>query len=273
MSSRRKSGSNPYKSTMITLFELGNYLSKLLNYPDGPVEKVDPYMANGLMVKGKEEIQKIGFGVSASLELFKKAKEENCDCIITHHSFSLPEYNGYDPIFQSRMEFLIKNNISLFGFHFLLDWHPILGNNAQILKKIGAKPKKPYLFYGNPWGWVGEFGKLKNRDEIEEVLKSFLSPRIITYHFGENQIRKVVAVSGKGAPHASEMKDLIKEKIDLYITGEVHEWNRELFREAKINFIAGGHYHTEVFGLRALMEEVKKKFQIEVTWLKLTNDI
>lgn len=258
---------------MIKLKELTAYLNSILRYEDGLVEKIDPGMTNGLMVKGKEEISKIGFGVSASLLLFQKAKEENCDAVISHHSFNIPAVNAYDPIFQNRMEFLIENNISLFGFHFLLDWHPKIGNNAQILKRIGAKPTKTYLFHENPWGWEGELPKPKPLDEIVGILKPYLSPRMIMYDFGKRDIKRLVVVSGKGAPHSYEMQHLMESNIDLYITGEAHEWNRELFREAGINFIAGGHYHTEVFGLRALMEEVKKKFKVEMAWLKLTNEV
>ena len=87
-------------------------------------------------------------------------------------------------------------------------------------------------------------------------------------------MKKIVAVSGKGAPHPSDMTYLINENIDLFITGEVHEWNRELFRETGINFIAGGHYHTEMFGIKALMAKVKKDLpQITSVWLELDNEI
>jgi len=58
------------------------------------------------------------------------------------------------------------------------------------------------------------------------------------------------------------------------VTGEVHEWNRELFREAKINFIAGGHYATEVFGVQALMSVISQKFpEVEVGWVDLANEV
>lgn len=261
---------------MISLSKLKQFLDDYLLFDKRlDVSKIDPYMTNGLMVKGKEDVKKIGFGVSASLALFEKAQEEKCDAIIVHHSFNIPSYNRYDPVFQNRIGFLLENGISLFGYHFLLDAHPQVGNNVEILKKMGAKPTQPYLFHGNPWGWMGELKREKYFDELfNERFKSYLSKRVTVYNFGPQKIKKIVAVSGKGAPGASEMTDLIKDKVDLYITGEAHEWNRELFREAKINFIAGGHYATEVFGLRALMEKIKEKFpSIKLSWLKLTNEI
>lgn len=260
---------------MITLTQLQKFLDDYLNY-DRKIDvwKIDSHMTNGLMIKGREEIQKIGFGVSASLELFKLAKKEKCDALVVHHSFNLPPVNRYEQIFQNRIGYLMENDISLFGYHFLLDSHPEIGNNAQILKTIGAAKEQPYYHHGDPWGWVGEYKKPAELRSIMANLKPYLSERTVLYDFGPKDIQKVVAISGKGAPTPTVMQDLIDQKIDLYITGEVHEWNRELFREAGINFLAGGHYATEVFGLKALMDKVIEKFHsIDVKWLKLTNTI
>ena len=47
------------------------------------------------------------------------------------------------------------------------------------------------------------------------------------------------------------MEGLIRDKVDLYITGEPREWNRELLRGVMISFIAAGHYNTEKLGVLA----------------------
>lgn len=258
---------------MVTLNKLQEYLDALMKYdPKMDMSKIDPHMSNGLMVKGKEEIKRVGFGVSASLELFKLAKKEKCDAVIVHHAFQLPSFNRYEKIFQNRIGFLMTNDISLFGYHFLLDSHPETGNNIQILETIGAVADKPYLHHGDPWGWSGKFEKETDLKTILSNLQPYLSKRLTVYEFGPEKIKKAVAVSGMGAPR--DMQELIDKEIDLYITGEVHEWNREMFREAGIHFIAGGHYNTEVFGLRALMDKITEKFpSIETIWLKLNNEI
>jgi len=260
---------------MISLAELEFYLANFLLYDKKiDVERIDPEMANGLLIKGKENVEKIGFGVSASIALFEKALSAKCDAIIVHHAFNFPPFLRFDKIFQERIAFLLKHKISLFGYHFLLDSHPEIGNNMQILKKIGARSTGEYLHSGNPWGFIGEFKNGEGLDRIIEKLKPFLSPKMTFYDFGAKRIKKVVACSGKGAPYPSEMQFLIDNNIDLFITGEVHEWNRELFREAKINFLAGGHYATEVFGVKALMEKIKKVFsQIVVEWIEFPNEI
>lgn len=260
---------------MIQLSLLKTFLDDYLCFDNKlDLVKIDPYMANGLFIQGKNLITKIGFGVSASLALFNQAKQANCEAIIVHHAFNLPSYPRYDKIFQQRFGFLVKNEISLFGYHFLLDAHPKIGNNVEILKIIGAKPIQPFFIQGNPWGWIGELKKEEELAFVEKKLKSYLSKRSIYYRFGRKKIKRIVALSGKGAPSSLSMQELILKGIDLYITGEVHEWNRELFKEAEINFIAGGHYSTEVFGIKALMVKIKKKFpQILVEWFDLYNEV
>lgn len=260
---------------MTSLQQLQQYFDSYLIFdPKMDLSRIDPYMTNGLMVKGKEDIKTIGFGVSASIALFEKAKEAACDAVIVHHSFNLPPHNRYDQVFQNRMGFLLEHDISLFGYHFLLDAHPEVGNNVQILKAIGATPVEPYCLHGEPWGWIGEVGGLEGLEGIEKKLRPLLSKQTIVYDIGPKQVKRVTAVSGKGAPSGGGMQELLDRKIDLYITGEAHEWNRELFREAGIHFIAGGHYHTEVFGVQALMEKVRQQFSdVKIVWLDVANDI
>lgn len=260
---------------MIKLTNLQHFLDNFLYYDQKlDIAKIDHFMTNGLMVKGRDEVKKIGFAVSASLALFEKANHAGCDAIVVHHSFNLPSSNRFDAVFQNRIGYLIKQDISLFGYHFLLDAHPKVGNNVQLLKAIGAIPVKPYLHRGNPWGWMGELDEPITIETVESLLSSHLCKHTVLYPFGIKQIKRIVAVSGMGSPIPSQMHDLMSQNIDLYITGEVHEWNRELFREAKIHFIAGGHYNTECFGIKALREYVAKKLpEVNTAWIDLPNDI
>lgn len=260
---------------MITLSKLINFLDSYLNFDNKlEVAKIDPFMSNSLMVRGSNDIVTIGFGVSASISLFEEAKKFNCQAIINHHTFNFPQINKFDNIFQTRINFLLKNSISLFGYHFLLDCHPEVGNNVVILKTIGCRPTQPFEHHGSFWGWQGEYKNGKSFTEIKKKLVSLLSHKATFYNFGPSKIKKVVAVSGKGAPSPFDMQRLIELKIDLFITGEVHEWNRELFKEAEIHLIAGGHYATEVFGIKALMEKVQHQFpQVKTAWLEVYNEI
>lgn len=258
---------------MITLTELNKFLSDLMYYDKNfAITQIDSYMANGLVFKGEEKISKISFGVSASIELFKKAKESDCQVLIVHHAFNFPPGVRYDKLFQNRFSYLVNNNLSLFGYHFLLDSHPKIGHNVSIIKEIGGEVEKPFLHKGNPWGY---FGKMNNvlLTEIIDKLKPKLSPTMTLYDFGPKKINRVAVVSGRGTPIPSDIQYLLDNKVELFITGENSEWIREIFREVKINFLAGGHYHTERFGILALEKIIKEKLNVETEFIELVNEV
>jgi len=50
-------------------------------------------------------------------------------------------------------------------------------------------------------------------------------------------------------------------------------WNRELFREANISFIAGGHYNTEKLGVLALGDVIRDRLDVEVEFIDLPNEV
>jgi dinuclear metal center YbgI/SA1388 family protein len=258
---------------MITLGKLTEFLNNLMFYDKNlPVTQFDPHMANGLVYKGEEKILKIGFGVSASIELFKKAVVLNCQTLIVHHAFNFPGFVSYDRLFQNRYSYLVKNNLSLFGYHFLLDSHPEIGHNISIIKKLGGKVDKPFLHKGAPWGYMGTVDNL-SINQIKNIFEKDFSPNMIIYPYGPEQIKRVVVISGRGTPIPSDIQFLLDNKVDLFITGEDSEWIREIFHEVGIHYVAGGHYYTERFGLLSMEKIIKKKLSVETEFIELINNV
>lgn len=256
----------------LTLNAFNAKMTKLLRRPELVPYLSQDVLDNGLQTRGNDTVRTVGFAVSANMETFRMAKAQHCDALVVHHGVILPSTH-LDSLTYNRFAYLIQNNLSLWSAHFLLDAHPTLGNNAQILKAIGAKPTTPYAFHGEaPWGWTGEFSKPQPLTTVLKKLRPLLSPRTVVYDFGNKMIKRVVAVSGKGAPWTQDTVELAEKNVDLYITGEVHEWIRETFREVGVNFIAGGHYHTEIFGVKAVQAEVKK-WGLQTRWIDFPNDI
>jgi putative NIF3 family GTP cyclohydrolase 1 type 2 len=83
----------------------------------------------------------------------------------------------------------------------------------------------------------------------------------------------MVAVSGSGAPRPGDMERLMQRQVDLFITGEPREWNRELFREAGISFVAAGHYYSERIGIQALGDVLRSRLDVDVEFLDLPNRV
>lgn len=249
---------------MITLTDLLKYLDGVL----GSAGSMDPDMANGLQFRGKEQIGKIATGVSASLQFFKLAVTRQADCAIVHHGILLPKSPYVDPIFFGRLEYLASNKLSLLGFHYLLDSHPELGHSAQIIRKLGAERRDPFM---NGWGWYAEFPEEQPRALVLERCASLFGQIRAEYLFGRSHVRRLIVVTGSGAPPYAELAGIMAKGVDLYITGEVHEWDRELAREAGLNLVAGGHYSTERFGLWGLGALIQRDLPVEVEFVDFPN--
>jgi len=255
---------------MILLDDLMAFLQATMG-DAGAAARIDPYMANGLQVRGRDAVHTLVTGVSASLRFFEEAVALGADALLVHHSINMPASILFDRIFSRRLRYLWDHDLSLFGYHYLLDSHAELGNNAQIIKALGGQPVEPYPPDG--WGWVGEIEGGAGRDELLRQCTQLFSQEGVHYAFGAERVHRMVAVSGGGAPRPGDMEWLIQHHVDLFITGEPREWNRELFREAGISFVAAGHYFTERIGIQALSDVLRNCLEVEVQFLDLPNPV
>lgn len=262
---------------MIQRDELQNYFLQKLQWEGMPDPAIlEPDIGNDLQVPGSETIHKVGFSVSASIALFEKAVAEHCDAVVVHHGLRFPPADGsyQDPTHERRLEFLHKHKLSLFGFHMLLDAHPILGNSAQLLSTLKISPKGPAGTSGIlSWGMMGDATQPMTLEKIVERLKPYSSPHTYVYPFGPEKILRVAVVTGSGAPRNDAVGEIVQHGIHCYITGSPRESTRELLREIKVHGIAAGHYHTETFGVKALMEQLQKDMNVETVFLDLPNEV
>jgi putative NIF3 family GTP cyclohydrolase 1 type 2 len=77
-------------------------------------------------------------------------------------------------------------------------------------------------------------------------------------------------VSGR-APE--DLAEAIARGLDAFLTGEPAEHVMAEARESGVHFIAGGHYATEVFGIRRLGELVAERFGVEHRFVDIPNPI
>ena len=255
---------------MILLDELMAFLTAYMGDAQAAAA-VDQYMANGLQVRGRDQIHTIVTGVSASRRFFEEALSLGADALVVHHSLNMPASIHFDRIFSQRLRFLWEHDLSLIGYHYLLDRHPEVGNNAQIIQRLGGRLVEPYPSEG--WGWIGEIEGGVDRDKLLAGCADLFSQAGTQYPFGPERVRVIVAVSGSGAPRPSDMEGLMQRQVDLFITGEPREWNQEFFREAGISFVAAGHYYTERIGIQALGDVLRSRFDVDVKFLDLPNPV
>lgn len=245
-------------------------LNKIVDFLDSylQIDSIKDSCWNGLQFEGRQKVQKIVFAVDAATETFESAVKEKADLVIVHHGHFWKNQNpSVRNWSKQRLEILYDNDISLYACHLPLDRHKVVGNNAQILKLIGAKICDEFMYVaGKNVGWIGKFHNSKDINRIEKILADKLSAECTVLPFGPKRIKTVAVCSG-GAGY-SGFYEALEAKADLLITGDAVEVYYSA-KDAGINIIFAGHHTTETIGLRALSKVVSKKFHIETAFIDL----
>ncbi len=246
--------------------DLNKYLNKYLD-----IYHYKDYGPNGLQVEGKQEVQKVAFAVSATLESINKSIDWGADALIVHHGLFW-KFHGARPLkgaHGKRVKLLVKNDLNLFGFHLPLDGHPEVGNAASIANLLGAKIKGGFGDYeGMPTGVHIEFNPPKSANILKTELEKLLGHQVI-HADGDSDLITTMGIITGGAN--SQWKDAYYQGLDSYLTGEISEHDWHDATEAGIHFFAGGHNATEQFGVQSLMRQLEKEFALDCRFIASDN--
>ncbi len=267
---------------MILRDEFEKYLYKLYS-----VDTFEDYCINGLVVEGKTQIEKIGFGVSFNLPFLNEAIAKGCDAIVVHHGIFKDGFFSLKGYLKKRVKLLIENEISLFSIHLPMDAHPEVGHNALMFKAIGADITDKLSV-----GFIGKNVNRKSMEEIAILLQDYLVPEIGTgsitglkikegfgletigdfslYKNGPD-IPEIVAIVSGGSSGLYE--EAIDSGVDTFICGEVKEHIPSISFETKTNFLNIGHYYSERPGILALKDKVDKDFDIGTLFIEIPNPV
>ena len=243
---------------------LNHYLNTLLQ-----AERFSDYCPNGLQVEGKQEINKIVTGVSASMALLQAAAEANADAVLVHHGYfwrgeALPIIG----IKKRRIQFLLQHDINLFAYHLPLDMHAELGNNVMLAKQLGLQVT----------GWAGEKNMLAlvelNQAQTLQTLVETIArklqrtPQVI----GElsQPIKRIALCTGAAQGY---IEQAVEAGADVYISGEISEQTVHVARESGMSYISAGHHATERYGIQALGAHLAQKFDLQHQFIDIDNPV
>lgn len=233
------------------------------------VERYADYCPNGLQLEGRANINKIVSGVTASMALLESAKNAGADAILVHHGyFWKNEDASIVGLKRNRIKFLLENNISLLAYHFPLDAHPQLGNNAQLAQKLGLEVKS---WQGNQ-GLVG-LGILPSAPSLKDFSKHIenqLQRKPLVIGDMNKSIKNVAWCTGGAQGY---MQDAIDLGVDVFISGEISEQTYHLAQESGVVYIAAGHHATERYGVQALGEHLAEHFGIQHEYIEIDNPV
>jgi dinuclear metal center YbgI/SA1388 family protein len=213
---------------------------------------------NGLQVEDSGRVTLIAAAVDVSTRVLTEAVKKNVDLLIVHHGLFWPGLQPVTGVLRRQLRLAFENNIALYSAHLPLDLHPRVGNNAQLAAAVGLKSNQP--FFEEKGQMIGLKTRASlMRDELDRKLRKALNGPVKAFMCGPKKTGTIGIITG-GA--GSEIYKVAREGIDTFITGEAPHWAAVAADELGMNLLLGGHYATEVFGVKALATHLSKRFKI-----------
>lgn len=217
---------------------------------------------NGVQIGAPDrELRKAAFAVDASFDTIDKAAEAGADVLVVHHGLFWGSPIALTGPHYRRVKRAIDSGLTLFAAHLPLDAHPMYGNNVQMALTLGMREFDPFGDYkGVKIGFKGHLPFPMTIPEIARLLGFSQDSGMQILKFGCDMIDTVGIISGAAG---DDVDQAVRDGLDLFITGTVGHETFHTVKENGMNLLAGGHYRSEVFGVRALMRMTEKEMGVE----------
>ena len=246
----------------------------LKEIPGAPFKQTVDTLKSG---DGQQAVTGIVTTMFATIDVIKQTASIGANFIIAHE----PTFYGHldetawlegDPVYQFKKSLLQKNNIAVWRFHDYWHTHKPDGVLMGVLTKLGWQQ---YYDADNPRMIVLPPTTLGT---ITDHARKSLGIRQVRVIGDRNQVCKRISVMPGAAGGTAQIKLLQKEKPDVLIVGEVHEWETaEYIRDAQamglpMSLIVLGHAESEEPGMAWLAPWLQPKVgEIKVTHIPSHN--
>lgn len=238
-------------------------LSEFVEYLDGYlriIEVPDSERAvNGLQVAGTREVRRVGVAVDASERAIERAAASGCDVLVVHHGLF---WEGSAPLtgrLYRRVKALLGGGLALYAAHIPLDLHEEVGNSVVLARALGMDPEGTFGDYRGVE--IGCWGRLPMlREALAARLDEVLGGVVRVIPGGPGRVERVGVVTGAGGDMIGQA---IAAGLDALVTGEGAHHTYFAAMEGGLNVYYGGHYATEVWGVRALGEHLADRFALD----------
>ncbi len=238
-----------------TLNEIVRHCDRLLR--TGEVNDY-PGALNGLQVGNRGKVSRVVAAVDASPATVRLAIAARADLMVVHHGLFWSPRQPWTGTNYELMRLLVENDLAVYSSHLPLDLHPKLGNNALLSAALGLRGGKPF-FYDREQHLGVAVGTRLPLAELTRRLERAVGGKALVIPGGPAVCRRIGIVTGGGG---GELKRAAAEGVDTFVTGEGPHWTYALAEELGVNVLYGGHYATETFGVKALAEEISRRFGV-----------
>lgn len=233
--------------------------------------------SNGVQVRGGDEVDRVALGVTMTHDFLVESVAAGAQFCLTHHGLDLTSHNivasRMHKGLQADLKYIFDHNLTVAGYHYSLDAQPDFGNNAVLIKELGAKMTGES--YYDEWGYVAEFKNPILATELASALAGITSHDIFSVYGGPELVKRIGVCTGGAKPYDRELFEIIDKHIDAHISGEIIEPSINQAKGVGYNYFACGHYASEVFGVQELGKKIKEHFKskLEVEFIDLPNPL
>lgn len=237
------------------LSELAAYLDGYLDLPNVPDFGG---AVNGLQVGSSGRATRIAAAVDATQGTIEAAIEWGADVLLVHHGLFWDGEQRVTGRRYRRLKALLDADLAVYAAHLPLDVHAEVGNNVVLARALGIEVEGRFGEYKGQS--LGYWGRLDiRREALAARLDQVLGGRVRLVAGGPERVERVGVITG-GA--GSEIASAMEAGLDAFVTGEGAHHNYFDAEEGGINLYLGGHYATEVWGVRALAEHLQDRFDL-----------
>ncbi len=250
---------------MVNLTDLASYGNRTLD-----TSRFDDYCPNGLQVAGREPINTLVTGVTASDRFLELAIERRADAVLVHHGYFWKGENAaLVGMKYRRIQRLIQANVGLLAYHLPLDCHAEFGNNAQLAARFNLNVTATHTAGHVPnLLWQGELATAETAQTFSERVSAALGRTCLAVGRTDHPIRRVAWCSGGGQRFINQAAVL---GVDAYISGEISEQSLHEAEEQGVLYIAAGHHATERYGVQAFGAHLAQHFNIQHEHIDIDN--
>ena len=244
------------------LDELVHYLDEFLQ-----INEISDYGPQGLQIEGRNEVNRIVGMVDAHQPCIDAAIIRDADMLLVHHGIFWGGPKKLSGSYGRLVRSTMNANLNLYAAHLALDAHPIVGNNAELARRLGLEIIEWWAdVKGTNLAVLAEAPAGMKFDYLVDHFEQNVGKTLLVQRRGPRIVHRVGILSGFGADKIEAAAAL---GCDAFITGETSHAQYYDALNVGINLIYGGHYTTETVGVQALGEHLKEQFGLSFEFVDL----
>jgi dinuclear metal center YbgI/SA1388 family protein len=242
-----------------TLDQIATHLDTLLRTRQVPDY---PGALNGVQVEHDGPVRRCAVAVDASLLTIRGAIDAGANLLLVHHGLFWSGAQALTGRFYQRARLLLEHDVAVYSSHLPLDLHPSLGNNVLLARALGLEPSAGFATFQTVSVGMMGISDLETAAVIEKadaIARRESGSVVAVGDTPGRRTRRWAICTGAGAS-SDTMREAAVAGVDTLIVGEGPHHTAVEAQELGIAVIYAGHYATEVFGVRALGEELRRTF-------------